>query len=353
VARLVARRMTDWNALRRSAEFDALLAVSERLGRDPLQVQAAGGNASLKAGGAMWVKASGTWLAEARQRDIMVPVDAAGLSAALDGPGEDRDFVPEGLNPSGLRPSIETSFHAALDWPVVLHTHCVATIAVAVRQDAADIVADRLGDLGAVFVPYCMPGRDLTRAILAAVDRTTRVIVLGNHGLICCGETPEGAEALLREVSARLEPARAPTLCPPDGLAEGLRGTGWAPAPAEAMALALDPGRLAIASGETLYPDHAIFLGPGVAIAEAGPVPEALAAIAPMDPPRKLALFPDLGAAIPEGASPAIVALARALGDVVARIAPGAALNRLSAAEEAALLNWDAEKYRQSLEAQR
>jgi rhamnose utilization protein RhaD (predicted bifunctional aldolase and dehydrogenase) len=47
------------------------------------------------------------------------------------------------------------------------------------------------------------------------------------------------------------------------------------------------------------------------------------------------------------------LALARALGDVVSRIEPGADLSRLSAAQEAALLNWDAEKYRQSLEAQR
>ncbi|MBX2854750.1 MAG: hypothetical protein KTR21_07170, partial [Rhodobacteraceae bacterium] len=47
------------------------------------------------------------------------------------------------------------------------------------------------------------------------------------------------------------------------------------------------------------------------------------------------------------------LALARALGDVAARIEPGAALNRLSDAQEAELLDWDAEKYRQALEAAR
>ena len=346
--------MTGWEALRRSEDFEALLAVSERLGRDPLQVQAAGGNTSLKSGGAMWVKASGTWLAEARTRDIMVPVDAAGLRDALDGPREDRDFVPEELNPGGLRPSIETSFHAALDWPVVLHTHSVATIAVAVLRDAADVVAERLGDLGAVFVPYCMPGRELTRAILAAATPSTRVIVLGNHGLICCADTPVEAEALLREVSKRLDRAPDPLLCPPEGFSEELEGTGWMPAPEEASSLALDPEHLAIAEGATLYPDHAIFLGPGIVVADSGrPLCDVLDEVGRMQPARRLVLVPGQGAAIQADASPGTLALARALGDVVLRIEPGADLSRLSAAQEAALLNWDAEKYRQSLEAQR
>lgn len=70
--------MSTWSDLRRSPLYQRLLVVSERLGRDPLQVQAAGGNTSVKRDGAMWVKASGTWLADARERDIMVAVDAAG-----------------------------------------------------------------------------------------------------------------------------------------------------------------------------------------------------------------------------------------------------------------------------------
>ena len=88
----------------------------------------------------MWVKASGTWLSEARTGDIMVRVDAAGMAAAL--AAEDplaRDpanFLEVHASPAGLRGSIETTMHAAIAWPIVLHTHCVATIAVAVRCGA-------------------------------------------------------------------------------------------------------------------------------------------------------------------------------------------------------------------------
>ena len=58
----------------RPAGLAELAAFSAELGSDPEQVQAAGGNTSLKEGGRLWVKASGLWLADALTRDIFVPV---------------------------------------------------------------------------------------------------------------------------------------------------------------------------------------------------------------------------------------------------------------------------------------
>ena len=51
--------------------LDNLRTLSARVGADPLLVQAAGGNTSLKDGGTMWIKASGTWLKDAAARDII------------------------------------------------------------------------------------------------------------------------------------------------------------------------------------------------------------------------------------------------------------------------------------------
>ncbi len=341
--------------LRASAAFAELLETSERLGRDPLQVQGPGGNTSVKADGSMWVKASGTWLAEAREREIMVPVDAAGMRAALqagDDAAEDgQAFAVSAENPTGLRPSIETSVHAILDWPVVLHTHCVSTIAISVRSDASVVTQARLGDLGAVFIPYAKPGADLARAILARVTPNARVLVLGNHGLVVGGDTPSEAEARLREVSGRLEPDM-PELaeCPASqALVDRLAGTGWMAAPHDAThRMARDPVRLAVAAGASLYPDHVVFLGPGLGILREGDDPDAVSGGA-----KKLLLAPGEGAAVPADASPSVLAMARALGDVVMRIDPETPVLRLTAANEAALLNWDAEKHRQALEAAR
>lgn len=338
--------------LRQSAEFSALIAASRRLGSDPLQVQGPGGNTSLKDGDAMWIKASGTWLAWAEERDIMVPCDAGVLRRALAGdtaqqPDMDA-FVPAGANPLGLRPSIETAVHAALDWPVVLHTHCVATIALAIRRDGPERIAEALPGMEVACVPYVKPGWDLAKAIRVAAGPVTQIVILGNHGLVVCGTTVAEAETLLATVSAALQPA---DLRPPMDAAPGfearLDGSGWQPAPEPVThAVARDPERLGYAVGATLYPDHLIFLGPGCRAVAPGAAPaDALAD----GRPCKLLLFPGEGAAVPLGTSASDLALARCLGDVLARVPDGADLLRLSPDDEAALLDWDAEKYRQSL----
>lgn len=349
--------MTPFAHLRASAAFDALRAVSARLGAEPLQVQGAGGNTSIKAGGAMWIKASGTWLAEAATRDIMVPVDAAGLLAAVERGDPDcesaRAYMPRGETDSALRPSIETTLHAALPAPAVIHTHCVATIATAMRADAADVTAERLGDLGAIHVPYVKPGLALAQAIRARLRPDTRVVVLGNHGLIACGDTCAEAEARLREVSRRLEPETPAQDGPAPGLAAMLGAAHEAAPGAAVHALARDPARLAIARRGSWYPDHVIFLGPAAAVAEPGETAaeasDRIAAASGRAP--ALILLPGLGAAIRADASPGARALARCLGDVLARVDPAAPLAPLTAAQEAELMDWDAEKYRQGLDA--
>ncbi len=120
--------------------LDQLRTLSARVGADPLLVQAAGGNTSLKDDGVMWIKASGTWLKDAASRDIFVPVDQAALVDALArrDPAADAclPFVRADLNSTGLRPSIETSVHALMPHRIVVHVHCVNTIAWAIRGDA-------------------------------------------------------------------------------------------------------------------------------------------------------------------------------------------------------------------------
>ena len=65
------------------SEFHALREVSAALGADPLRTQGAGGNTSIKQDGVMWIKASGTWLADALAQDIMTPVRLDPLRKAI------------------------------------------------------------------------------------------------------------------------------------------------------------------------------------------------------------------------------------------------------------------------------
>ena len=138
--------------MREPAGLLDLKRASARIGADPLLIQAAGGNTSLKDGAAMWIKASGTALAEALAREIFVALDLEAIRAALDS-GDPRADQPAAfaLRSEGLRPSIETSLHAVFAQRVVLHVHSVDALALVVCADAREKLAERLGGFDWVF----------------------------------------------------------------------------------------------------------------------------------------------------------------------------------------------------------
>ncbi|TIT17071.1 MAG: class II aldolase, partial [Mesorhizobium sp.] len=131
-----------------AVELQALRVLSASVGADPLLVQGAGGNTSLKQAGVLWIKASGTWLMNAATADIMVPVELSPLldAVARKDPAAEKTaaFTLAELNPHQLRPSIETTVHALLPQKVVVHVHCVETIAIAVQTNAEALLEERL-----------------------------------------------------------------------------------------------------------------------------------------------------------------------------------------------------------------
>ncbi|MEK0081602.1 class II aldolase/adducin family protein [Benzoatithermus flavus] len=338
----------------RPTDLEALERFSAAIGREPAQVQAAGGNTSLKAEGILWVKASGFWLADAETRDIFVPVR---LDRILGGIARDlADPVSAAVvgeaNPMGLRPSIETTLHALLPHRVVVHTHSVRTIALAIREDAEALVASRLHGLRWAFIPYCKPGLPLTRRTAEALrQRPADVLILGNHGLVVGGDSLGEAESLLEEVERRLdapaEPAAAGDLT---ALAAAAAGLNLRPVRHErAHGLAMNERWAAWCSRGSLYPDHVIFLGPGAVLlpdtGEAGRVAVAAAA----QRASKLFILPGAGVLVPTDTTPSADELALCLALVMERVPADAKLRYLTAEDEAELLSWDAEKYRQAL----
>ncbi len=322
-------------------ELDRLRALSARVGSDPLLVQAAGGNTSLKVDGTMWIKASGTWLKDAAARDIFVPLDHGAILAALANNDPACEsctaFVRTDLNATGLRPSIETTVHALMPQRVVVHVHCVNTIAWAIRADAEARLAEKLRDFTWAFIPYARPGLPLAGAIQSRMRPGVDVLVLGNHGLAVAADTVEDADALLaRVVAAVSRPVRAASPVDRAALDKLCAGTAYRPAVMdETHALATDP--LALKRGETkvFYPDHVVFLGTGVATSFDG------------DPP--LVAIPGVGVVIRDGAKPAIEPMGRCLADVMRRVEEGDPLIALTDEDVDRLVNWDAEKYRQTL----
>jgi rhamnose utilization protein RhaD (predicted bifunctional aldolase and dehydrogenase) len=338
-------------------EFSALLDLSAHIGSDASLVQGPGGNTSLKRDGVMWIKASGAWLSQARERPLMVPVRLAPLLAVLDANDpaceSAASFVIPDMNPQGLRPSIETTVHAALPHRVVLHVHCVETIAWAVQADAQEKLAARLHGISWTLVPYVRPGLPLTQLMRSLIRADTTVVVLANHGLVVCGDTVAAAAATLNEVVSRLKravrPAPRPDLA---ALAQLCAGHGYRlPHLPAVHAIATDRQSLDIARRGSLYPDHIVFLGPGVFALDAH---ETLAE--GLQRARRegrgepaLVLVPGKGALIRTAAPPAAEAIAGCLGDVLQRLSADEPIRVLTKEDEDAIANWDAELYRKAL----
>ncbi len=324
-----------------------LARYSARIGADPLLIQGAGGNTSIKDGDVMWIKASGTVLADALSREIFVPVDLPAIRASLDDPAIDADAPAQfALETHGLRPSIETCLHAVFPQRVVVHAHCVQTLAVAVRTDAEDILGRKLAGFDYCAVPYARPGAHLAAMVRDRLGPATNVAVLLNHGLIVAADTVAQADALLEKVTQALTVEPQAFAQPDIGGLRDLAGPGWvvpeASAPVHQVALSAD--RVRRATGGSLYPDHVIFCGVGATAVDAGSIPAAAAS-----PP--MVIVPGMGALVRADASSGAVALAQCLGDVLMRVPPDAELIYLTPGQNAELLGWDAEKYRQSLNA--
>lgn len=332
-----------------------LVALAAKIGANRLWVQGAGGNASAKADDVMWIKGSGKWMAHAHAEPVFAAVKLSGVRNRM-AANESDPATPELLpiSPAGLRPSIETSMHALLPHPIVMHVHSVNVIAHSVCAEGRLQIEQRLKGLRWAWVPYVRPGIDLTRAIANVLQRASvDVLILANHGLVVGGATGLAIETLLNDVEARLNlPARPPPSVDLHALEELSANTPYRPASTvELHAMAIDAAQRAIAVGGSLYPDHVVFLGR--AVVSLG-VDQDIAgflqarAAAGLDVPAVL-LVPDVGVLLRKNLSAAALAMVDCLALVLARIPSTSTVNYLTAEQEAALIDWDAEKYRKSL----
>ncbi len=337
-----------------NALFAALRQASAAIGADPMLIQAAGGNTSIKDGDVMWIKASGTLLADAVEKDIFVAVDLPDMRRAV-ADGDARADQPAEFSrvQDGLRPSIETSLHAVFPQKVVMHAHCIHTLAHAVQKNCKAMLAGPLAGLNWAMVDYVKPGTNLARLVSDVAKEPIDVVILKNHGVIVAGDTIEQTHALMLDVHERLRIAPAGNnfadLATLESLTAGSQYT--LPDYAPLHQLALDSTRLQQATGGSLYPDHVIFCGIGATALEKGETPDAAATkqIQAGAPAPVFLIVPNKGVIVRRDATEANHALMRCLVDVLLRVPAGAELTYLSDAQNFELLNWDAEKYRSTL----
>ena len=175
------------------------------IGKDPFLVQAAGGNVSWKQDNILWIKASGTSLGEALNKEIFIPLDLNKMKTSLSN-GE-FNINEKALNGSILRPSIETALHALMNFRVVVHVHSISSLIHLVQEDSFNLIKERLGNtINWGYVKYFKPGAELAKAVSELVkdDNEMDVIFLENHGIVVGGDSLERAQELIRNLDNAL-----------------------------------------------------------------------------------------------------------------------------------------------------
>jgi rhamnose utilization protein RhaD (predicted bifunctional aldolase and dehydrogenase) len=329
-------------------EIAALVDLSVRLGRDPLLVQASNGNTSIKIDGVLWVKSSGKWLVNARDEELLVPIRLKDVRESVK---NNREIAAGIGGERRLRPSIETAMHGVLRHRVVIHVHSVNAIAWAIRVDGVVRLKERLAGLKWRWIPYVGSGIPLAQRIEMGVADApeTDVLVLGNHGLVICGDDCDAAEALLREVERRLA-VQPREFFPADieALKSMASHSQWRLPELDALhALGTDGISTKILGRGILYPCQAIFLGATMPISSrAAVVSDARGRRNRGDKNRSFVVVEDGGVLIDENMTAIELANLIGLMEVIQRTEEGAPIRYLTAAEVRGVLDDRAYSYK-------
>jgi len=322
------------------------------VGADPLLVQGAGGNVSWKDGDTLWVKASGTWLAEAAEKDIFVPVDLPHLRRAL--ASGDFSVKPRIIEESPLKPSIETLLHALMRHRVVVHLHAIEVLAHLVRADSEiGSLSDLDASIYCVTVDYHKPGVELAEAVnsVLANSSNANVIFLKNHGVIVGGEDIATVSSTLDSLITyfRTRPIDTGNTHFPEFSLDLGKGVSYVPVTDVSVhQLATNPRLFErLSSNWALYPDHVVFLG--AAPHKYKTIEEFKQNLFDERELPDVVFLEGLGVFVLGKINRAKLAQLRCFYDVLSRQPNGVTVRSLTEGQVLELTDWDAEKYRQRI----
>ena len=331
------------------------LRLSEWLGTDSMHVQAAGGNTSIKLGRTMWIKASGRWLSDAGKQDVFTPVDHGSMR---------KDFelglyndVSSYSGAKNNRPSIEASMHGMLAHRIVIHTHPIGIMPYLIQSDGKEKLSSLVSGLSCAWVDYARPGWPLTRRLLDSATVTANVFFLANHGLVVGANSCAEVLSIFEEIE-RCVPHASRDLPPIES--EKLKAfvtSGWRlPRSLEIHALGTDPITLSLLRQGVLYPDQVVFLGRHIPRLSPGQTADEVwntAQCSDNGPVAPLVVIPGVGVVVKDSISLAAEEMLLAHTRILQRITPDSRISSLASTDIDELVSWDAEKYRQQLDAER
>jgi len=320
-----------------------------QIGIDPLLVQGAGGNISWKEGEILWVKASGKWLAHAKQEEIFVGVDFLHIKSEIK--RHNFSSQPKIIDKSNLKPSIETFLHALIPHRIVLHLHSVEILSYLVRQDCGPQFENHLTSINKWrLVDYHKPGPELAAVVSSILAETpeTDVLFLANHGVVIGADTVTDVASILSGIISALQTGQdqSPMLKESETTPRRSPLDSYVPVrDLELHQLALNPILYnQVRRNWALYPDHVVFLGANANCYSSWK--SLINDLALKDEIPEIVFIKREGVFAIPSLSAAKQLQLRCFYDVISRLSLNAPIRRLTNSEVNELMDWDAERYR-------
>ena len=322
--------------------------LSQEIGNDFSIVQASGGNTSIKINNIILVKASGRKLSNAIDENIFIPLDLRHILESFNQEIIDHDdFSFKVLIKTDLKPSIETIFHAIIPNKVVLHSHPIDVISIAINKNANKLISSLLGDFAWDFIPYARPGYPVAKLIDKSLKKKkSNVFILENHGLIIAADSLNEAmqlqKGVLKVFNSSPRKIKLPDMKKIKEIMH-LIPNSKLPKYSEIHYLGTDANCLELARHNPVYPDHIVFCGKKPFFLD----PESIN-LNNLENVEYL-IIPDIGVLILKKESTILEIMLKTQVQIFSRIKNLKETKFLSDIQCIELINWEAEKYRKKI----
>lgn len=196
-----------------------LISLSHQFGQNKEYIIAGGGNSSYKNQEKMWVKASGTSMAEIDEAGF-VCLDRTKMQIISKTKYSDDVAVREAnvkddlhnaiLFPKDKRPSVEASMHEIIRYPFIMHTHPTRLNGLLCAENSKSVIQNFFGD-DVVYVEYIDPGYILFKAVDLALQKfrsekgkEPQIIFLENHGVFVGANTCAEIEDIYKKIEGAI-----------------------------------------------------------------------------------------------------------------------------------------------------
>jgi rhamnose utilization protein RhaD (predicted bifunctional aldolase and dehydrogenase) len=325
--------------------------LCSQLGKDHLIVQGAGGNVSWKDKEILWIKASGTWLAQANEKNIFVPVNLIDIKNKIS--KNDFKITIKNLDQSHLKPSIETILHIVMPQKFVVHLHPVNIFTRMLQKDIGWLnkIQDHFLFKNFLVLDYVQPGATLARLLHQNIDikKNEKLIFLKNHGIIYGADDLDELNDALEELFSifKIDPeVNQFKKISQKRLGFVLSGNQYSPIQSNTLNQLVMDNNLydLIEENWAICPDHIVFLGEQAYCFDKLPVSENEIHAIP-----QVIFVKNQGIYVREDWKSSQEAQLQFFYEVLRRLPKKTKISLLEKSEINKLLDWDQETYRKNL----